>query len=277
LLDAKFCPGVDPVIEKSGNDRMFIFRDRKILIRKTDGVIPLRSEISSSEEYFSSIHFIGSLGNEGCYTCRLGDTDIPTGYAFEDLRKIYMKSSSEWKPAISTAVMVADWDKNHVHCGRCGAKTELDRGERCRKCPSCGHSVFPRISPAIIVAIIKDGYILLAHNKNFTSPIYSLIAGFVEAGEYLEDTVRREVLEETGLTVSNIRYFASQSWPFPDSLMIGYTADYASGEITVDEELSDAGWFNRKNMPEIPSHGSISRRIIDWFLETGGDGALPGD
>jgi NAD+ diphosphatase len=140
--------------------------------------------------------------------------------------------------------------------------------EVAKQCPQCGFVSFPRISPAIIVLVEHDGKALLARSPRFKEGLFSTLAGFVEPGETLENAVRREVKEEAGINVKNIRYFGSQPWPFPDSLMIGFTAEYACGEITVDNnEILDARWFSADNMPEIPGKISISRALIDWFLD----------
>jgi len=137
-----------------------------------------------------------------------------------------------------------------------------------RECPACGLMVFPRISPAVIVLVEKEGRVLLARGERFTEPFYSVLAGFVEPGETLEDAVHREIEEEVGIKVRNVRYFASQPWPFPDSLMIGFTAEYASGEIAIDKtEIVDARWFDPAHLPTIPGKVSIARRLIDWFVE----------
>ena len=129
---------------------------------------------------------------------------------------------------------------------------------------------FPRISPAVIVLVERDGQVLLARSPRFTANFYSVLAGFVEPGETLEDTVHREIEEEVGIKIRNVRYFGSQPWPFPDSLMIGFTAEYESGEIRIDKaEISEAGWFYPENLPAIPGKISIARRLIDWFIETG--------
>lgn len=151
-------------------------------------------------------------------------------------------------------------------------------GERARVCPKCGFASFPRLSPAAITADIKDGRILLAHAKHFKEKTYSIIAGFVELGETLEECVKREVMEEVGIEDDNIRYFGSQPWPFPNSLMLGFTAEYKSGEITVDGvEIGEAGWFTPANLPEIPSNLSIARKLIDWYEDTYKDSTIIGD
>ncbi len=138
---------------------------------------------------------------------------------------------------------------------------------RAKECPDCGLVIFPRLSPAIIVLVEKEGKILLAKAVRFKEDIYSILAGFVEPGETLEEAVEREVREEVGIAIKDIRYFGSQPWPFPDSLMIGFLAKYKSGRIKIDkEEIVDAGWFSPENLPNIPGNISIARRMIDWFL-----------
>lgn len=159
------------------------------------------------------------------------------------------------------------WDSNTRYCGVCGAP--MKRATVISKqCTHCGKEVWPQVSPAIIVRIRKGDDILLVHARNFRrSEMYGLVAGFVETGETLEECVMREVREEVGLTVTNIRYFGSQAWPYPSGVMIGFTADYVSGELHLqEEELSRAGWFNRNSLPQIPDKMSIARRLIDDYI-----------
>jgi len=128
---------------------------------------------------------------------------------------------------------------------------------------------YPRKSPAVIVSIVRDNKILLARSQKFSNVnMYSVLAGFVDPGESLEDCVRREIREEVRIEVKNIQYFGSQSWPFPDSLMVGFTAEYKSGEISIDnDEIDEAGWFSVSELPRIPRKISIARQLIDWFIE----------
>ncbi|HNW93710.1 MAG TPA: NAD(+) diphosphatase, partial [bacterium] len=159
------------------------------------------------------------------------------------------------------------WEKTNVFCGRCGARTRAHEQERARVCPQCGLTVYPRISPAVIVAVARGGKILLARNRNFRRAFHSVLAGFIEPGETFEDCVRREIREEVGISVGNIRYFGSQPWPFPDSLMVGFTADYEHGELAVDgREIVQADWYAPDCLPPIPPPGSISRKLIDCFV-----------
>jgi NAD+ diphosphatase len=162
------------------------------------------------------------------------------------------------------------WDRGHKFCGQCGKLTESKKDERAKICPSCGLSAYPRLSPAVIVAVVKGDRLLLGTSKRFRADFWSVLAGFVEPGETLEECVVREVREEVGILVENVHYFGSQPWPFPDSLMVGFTAEYAAGEITVDQtELTDANWFTADDLPRIPPKVSIARRLIDWFVERG--------
>jgi len=144
----------------------------------------------------------------------------------------------------------------------------MDTLERAKVCSKCGFRTYPRISPATITAVTPGNQILLARAKRFPSELYSVIAGFAEPGETLEECVKREIMEETGIDVKNIRYFGSQPWPFPDSLMIAFTADFEGGEIRIyKKELVDARWFTADALPKIPDKLSIARRLIDRFIE----------
>jgi NAD+ diphosphatase len=166
------------------------------------------------------------------------------------------------------ANQLVDWNRNHQYCGKCGQPNKDKSDERAKICPGCGAVNYPRLSPAIIVAVTKQDQILLANNKRFKTGYYSVLAGFVEPGENLEECVAREIREEVGITVKNIRYFGSQPWPFPNSLMVAFTAEYAAGEIDVDtSEIVDAGWFTGQTLPSIPPRITIARHLIDWFLE----------
>jgi NAD+ diphosphatase len=167
------------------------------------------------------------------------------------------------------AYHVAQWRRDSAYCGTCGARNTNAPDELARLCPVCGRREYPRISPAVITIIINDkNEALLAHNRKFAGQVYSLIAGFTEAGESLEDTVAREIREEVGLEVRDIRYIASQPWPFPNSLMLGFTARYASGEIRPDGvEIEDARWCTPDKLPSLPGFGSVSRYLINNWLK----------
>lgn len=183
------------------------------------------------------------------------------------LRSVYGQVSDSLFMLAGKAFQLMTWDSTTRFCGRCGNPTRASETERVKECPTCGHHMYPLISPAIIVAVVRDGRILLARSARFKRGFFSVIAGFVEPGETLEETVAREVREETSLEVDGIRYFGSQPWPFPHSLMVGFTAEYAGGDILVDgEEIAEADWYKSDELPEIPGPISISRRLIDWFV-----------
>jgi len=160
------------------------------------------------------------------------------------------------------------WAENNRFCGRCGHPLKLESDERCFGCASCGFKSYPRISPAVIVSVERDGKLLLARAERFPTAMYSVLAGFVEPGESLEECVRREIKEEAGIEIKNIQYFKSQPWPYPDSLMIAFTAEYAGGELVLDRsEIADAAWFSPDALPTIPGKFSVARALIDHFVE----------
>ena len=157
--------------------------------------------------------------------------------------------------------------ETHRFCPTCGKKLEDDTEFSAKVCPACKRQFFPRIEPAVIVLVSKGNEVLLVKNKNRKYDTYACVSGFVELGETLEQAVKREVLEETGICIKNIRYTGSQSWPFPDQLMLAFLADYESGEIKIQEsELDDAKWFSRDNLPEIPKRGSVAHNLIMGFF-----------
>lgn len=174
-------------------------------------------------------------------------------------------SEEEWKKESRDSELRYFHD-THRHCGSCGAEMR-ESSDISRKCTVCGREDFPNLSPAILVLVKRGEKALLVHARNFTRPMFALVAGFVETGESLEECVMREVREETSLEINNIRYFGSQSWPFPSQLMIAFTAYYSSGDIIfADEELTQGGWFDRENVPLLPTLPSLSRRLIDAWL-----------
>lgn len=159
------------------------------------------------------------------------------------------------------------WDQHSRFCPSCGTKTVMQTTIS-KQCPNCKYEIYPVVSPAILVLIRKGDAILLVHARNFRGSFYGLVAGFLETGETLEECVRREVMEETGLEINNITYFGNQLWPYPSNLMVGFIADYVSGTIRLqDEELSEGAFFTKDNLPELPRKLSLARKMIDWWLE----------
>jgi len=267
----KYVPVLSP-IEPTEKSVWFIFNNRQLLTEICDGNLCRLPVISDPSEIgLNTLRklYLGTYDKYNCYCAEVDNTtSLPDNMTFDDLRSVYGKLDEDVFWLATRAVQIVDWDRTFQYCSCCGTKTETKSDERAKVCPKCGFLSFPRISPAIIVAVIRDGKILLAHNRNFPSKRYSVIAGFVEPGETLEEAVQREIMEETGILVKNIRYFGSQPWPFPNSLMLGFTAEYAGGEIKVDNvEITHADWFDSRNLPDIPARLSISRKLIDWFAE----------
>ncbi len=249
----------------------FVFLRHKLLVASdTDtAAIPFGEGLDKWGLVGLRQHYLGTLRGFPCQGVEVGDkTPAPQGMAFEGLRLLYGRLEEDCFKVALTAMHLVEWDRTSQFCGRCGERTELRREERAKECTGCGALIFPRISPAVIVLIERGDKVLLARAARFTENIYSVLAGFVEPGESLEETVRREIEEETGILVEDVRYFGSQPWPFPDSLMIAFTARYKSGEIRIDgKEIVDARWFSVDDLPHIPGRVSIARKLIDLFIE----------
>ena len=217
-------------------------------------------------------HFLGMCGEEACWAIDVPQGEDPSYGSALDLYSYFGRSSElDWVIAWR-AVQLTEWGRTHKFCGRCGTPTELSGGDRSMKCPACGLLAYPRLAPAMITLVTKgpkgpDQQALLARGVAFRAPMYSCLAGFVEPGESLEQSVIREVREEVGIEVANPRYWGSQPWPFPHSLMIGFTAEWASGDIVCDpSEILDAQWYRKDALPSIPPRISIARKLIDNWL-----------
>jgi NAD+ diphosphatase len=232
--------------------------------------VPLTTDLAELGLTTEAHHFLGTLDGIACFAAAVPDTGEPAaGAAFHGLRPLWSLVDEELFALAGRAVQIVEWDRTHRFCGRCGTPTVRAEGERAKRCPACELLAFPRVSPAIIVRVTRGDEILLARGRRWAHEVmYSVLAGFVDPGESLEECVVREVREEVGIEVRDLRYFGSQPWPFPHSLMVGFTAEYAGGAITVeDEELIDAQWFRVDELPPIPPKISIARRLIDDFVE----------
>lgn len=258
----------------------FIFDKNNVLYFKNreNGEIFFPEIVSPSEIGIETSEplFLGLVDGKNCWaaevisdTACIGDCCGAAERNFANTREIYLSIGDELFALTGRALHLKNWNKSWKFCPACGESLEDSKKERVKICVKCKTPYYPVLSPAIIIAITKKDKLLLAHNNMYPNPNrYSVIAGFVESGESLEDTIRREVMEEVSIRVKNIKYFGSQSWPFPNSLMVGFTAEYESGEINVDgTEIGHADWFSPDNFPEIPPYGSISRRLIDDFLK----------
>ena len=246
----------------------FIFKNKEMLVKKNNLInVPFTSNLDDLNIIPIRTQYLGELDGYPCYSVEVGQETVATnGMVFCELKSLYELLDEDIYLLAGKAAQIINWDKNHQFCGRCGTPTETSKYERAKVCPNCGYRSFIRLSPAVITAVIKEDKILMAKH-GYRGGIYGLIAGFVEPGETLEEAVERETREEVGLKVKNIRYFGSQPWPYPHSLMVAYTAEYESGNIKVDgKEIIDANWFYPDNIPRIPSKISISSDLIDWFI-----------
>ena len=212
--------------------------------------------------------YLGTLGERRCYAFEFSaDTPAPEGMLWQGLRALFNKLDDAQFALAGRALQLVDWDRTHQFCGRCATPTQHRGSERARECPACGLLAYPRIAPAVMCLVRREREILLARSPHFPPGMYSALAGFVEPGETLEQCLAREVLEETGIAIANPRYFASQPWPFPHSLMIAIVADYAGGEVRpAPDEIEDAQWFALEALPKLPNRISIARRLIDGVV-----------
>jgi NAD+ diphosphatase len=212
--------------------------------------------------------FLGHQDEQPCFSAEAEPSaPPPAGYDWVGLRSVFGRLPDALFWLAARAVQIMDWDRTHQYCSRCGQPVKARPNERSKECSACGFLAFPRIAPAVIIRITRGREILLARGRHFATGMFSVIAGFVEPGETLEQAAVREIKEEVGLDVCNLRYFASQPWPFPHSLMLAFTAEYAGGEIQVDlDELEEAHWFSLDRLPTLPGPLSISRRLIDDFV-----------
>lgn len=248
----------------------FVFHNDKLLLLKENYTLLNEQQSALIAPHFIRQFSLGCFYHTEYHCAELSpETPIPEAFHAMALRQALSFFNEGYGLAVK-AWSVINWDKNHQFCSRCGGRTVHQSTTFERLCLSCGLSFYPRISPSIIVRIKKDDHILMARSPHFAPGVYSLIAGFVDVGESIEETVHREVREEVGLEIKNLSYWGSQPWPFPDSLMLAFTADYASGDIIMaPDEIEDAGWYKHDNLPGLPSTAlSIAMKLIDEFILT---------
>lgn len=247
----------------------FIFYKDQVLLEKKENsyTIPFRTEAPIVHNGHT-VHELTSLDG---YACKTVTIDVPIEendqYKMVELRGTYDYIPRRLFHVAGKAREILHWDKTSSYCPVCGAQTQQFM-PIAKKCPECAYEMFPSISTAILALVRKEDAILLVRAHNFRGTFHGLVAGFLETGETLEQCVKREVCEETGLTIDNVTYFGNQPWPFPSGLMVGFVADYVSGEIRLqDEELSEAAFYTKDNLPELPRRLSLARKMIDWWIE----------
>lgn len=211
--------------------------------------------------------YIGHWAGQACFAVEINDIiDVDAmRYQVGNLYHLLGRVEDSVFALAGRAAQLLDWERDHRFCGRCGEAMQAADGNRAMGCASCKSMLYPRISPCVIVLITRGEEMLLARNARFPRPMYSSLAGFIEAGESAEETLRREVREEVGVEVGDIEYFGSQSWPFPNQLMLGYFAEYASGEVTPDlDEIAEANWYHPQDLPPVPPPSSIAGQLIQY-------------
>lgn len=266
-MTAPYVPLVIPPERRDEPALWFTFRKAEILVVNgadrpalpccadlgEHGLAPLRSQ------------YLGLYSGRHCYAAEISDVQsLPADWSALGLRDLFGKVDGTLAALSGRAWQILEWERNQQYCSRCGGAMQARADERARRCPACSYTSYPPVTPAIMILVTRGRQLLLARKVGWPDGRYSALAGFVEPGEMLEDTVRRETMEEVGLEIKNMRYFGSQPWPFPHSLMVAFTAQYASGEIHPDGvEIAEARWFEPEELPKLPPSISISRRMID--------------
>jgi NAD+ diphosphatase len=252
--------------QPGAHEHIFVFRGGALLVRESDLALPDEAACLALGVLLAQSRAVGMLGRHYCRAAWVdaGAADPANGFAFRPLRSLFGALDPHLAAVAGRAFQIAEWARTHRFCGACGGAMEALAGERCMRCTRCAHAAYPRISPAMMVLVKKGDALLLARNVASPTGRFSALAGFLEAGESVEDAVHREVFEEVGLRVRDLRYFGSQSWPFPHSLMIAFTAEWQSGEIAVDpREIAEARWFGPGDpLPEFATGVSISGELI---------------
>ena len=252
---------------KAINKRYIYAQDGQLLLSKQGNWLHTDASQMAYADWFPEPLLVAEWAGEDIYLEVIAE-HLETPLTPYHGREMMSQLTGSETDLLGRALQLSHWLKDHQYCGRCGHGNKLLQGEYGMGCPACGHKQYPRLSPCIIVAVNGPNGVLLGHNKRFPAGRYSVLAGFVEAGETVEAAVHREVLEEVGISITNLRYIDSQSWSFPHSLMLGFLADYKAGDIKVDNtEIDHADWFQQDNLPDLPPSFSIARQLIELALK----------
>ena len=261
-----FNPSSSPSSSPTTSAVWLYFRGSELLL---DDAGALHAEPSALALSPSHATYLGTLDARPCFVAEVAPgVDAPPGARFASLRSAFLSLPPAMFDVLAGAAEVIHFERTHRFCGACGAALVAKPDDRAKRCEACAVDYYPRIAPAIIVLVHDGSRVLLTHAGG--RPFFALVAGFLETGETLEACVAREVREETGLEVADIRYFGSQAWPFPSQVMVGFFARYAGGEIVVDRrELDHAAWYEKNALPELPPPISIARRLLDAWIAQG--------
>jgi NAD+ diphosphatase len=270
-----FEPAVRPTLAATDAAWCFAFVGGQLLLPADEAhlLVPVAPAAFTAAQPVS--HYLGKLDGLDCWALRL--EAAPAGWRATPLRAAMMGFPAPLMAVAGRAAQVLEWDRAHRFCGVCGTATEHVEHERARRCPACGQTAYPRVSPAMMALIWREGEVLLARSPHYAKGMYSALAGFVEPGESIEECVEREVAEEVGVRITDLSYYGSQSWPFPHSLMVAYTARWVDGAIVPQaDEIEDARWFPLDALPSIPPRFSISGHLIRDTVESLAAGRIPG-
>lgn len=259
--------------ESRHNALHVVFQGGKVIsdMRSRRPCVLTDADLAANGWRVSREQFIGHWQNHPCYALEIDSLEAvdPMRHQVGTLYELLGRVDDALFALAGRALQLLEWERDHQYCGRCGSPTQIMPTERAMQCRQCETSVYPRISPCIIVLVTRGEYLLLARHTRYRRPMYSTLAGFIEAGESAEQCLRREVKEEVGIDVDDIRYFHSQSWPFPSQLMLGYFADYRSGEICCDpREIAEADWYHYSDLPPVPPETSIAGQLIRHHVAT---------
>ncbi|MFP4114383.1 MAG: NAD(+) diphosphatase [Spirochaetota bacterium] len=280
-FDPRAAGAADGPVLLVGNTGVFVQRTEPIGEPSADapaGAVfrfPRLSDLdpASASDDTAALHQIADSadGPVYAYSLRATQSVIPRDHVEVGYRELFGTVGDNELALAGRAIQIVDWDESTRFCSRCGSPTQPSADECVKRCPSCGFVQYPRLAPAMIVGIVREGRLLLGQSQRFRGRFHSVPAGFLEPGETAEECVRREVYEEVGISVRNIRYFGSQPWPYPHSFMLGFTAEYEAGELRPDRsEIVHADWYTPDELPNVPGEVSIAGRIINWFRTTYG-------
>lgn len=264
-----FIPSKKIPINITDESMWFIFIENEMIVLNINDnfLIPTFKDLYKHLESLSNYIYIGNFRDIPCYCCEISKNIFGSNFEIVNLRKLHEILDNTIFFVCGKSYQILHWHNNNKFCGRCGIELTATTHETSKECSKCKIKHYPKISPAIAVGVIRDDKILLANNKNYPSDLYSVIFGFLEPCETLEDCVKREVLEETGIHIKNIRYFSNEPWPYPDTLMISFFAEYDYGDIKVDgTEIIKADWFSKNNRPLLHEKNTLPRKIADHFF-----------
>jgi NAD+ diphosphatase len=267
-----FRPDYTPPTDAS-NELHIVFQRGDLLsdMRATEMCLISQEQLEQRGWRVLRRQFLGYWRDQPCYVLEIDEVEQvdPMQYQRGNLYHILGRVDEQLFALAGRASQILDWVRDHQFCGRCGSEMQLDEQERAMRCAPCSIINYPRIAPCIIALVTRGEHLLLARNANFPRPMYSTLAGFIEAGENVEETLVREVREEVGVEVSGLRYFQSQSWPFPNQLMLGFFANYSGGDIVCDpREIADAQWFHYSELPMIPPPSSVAGQLIRHYVNS---------